>query len=165
MNAYDEIYQQLLPRLKTCDLKKHAENLGLDYQNSEIKVDFMGEIFTVTNEELFLIPKTATLIMSPLPLPIMFYRKGKASLRKTLSPAHHLANTMTGMFDKTRITEPILIATQGDYKVFFSGCRQSERKIYWTKKRAVIFGFLILSLKSPLALLLLRPMMNSLQNY
>lgn len=141
MNAYDEIYQQLLPRLKTCDLKKHAENLGLDYQNNEIKVDFMGEIFTVTNEGIVPYTEDGNAYHVPITLAYYVLSEGKGEPSENFVARHHLANTMTGMFDKTRITEPILIATQGDYKVFSQAAVNLKGKYIGQKKGGYFWVF------------------------
>lgn len=134
MNGYDAIYDQLLPRLKQCDLEKHAKNLGLVYEDSRVKVDFMGEEFTVTNEGVTPYEEDGNAISVPITLVYYILSEGIGEASDHFVARHNLSNAMAGMFNKPRLTEPVLIAAKGRYDIFAQAAEKLGGKYMGERK-------------------------------
>ncbi|MDO4541940.1 MAG: DUF3786 domain-containing protein [Bacillota bacterium] len=118
MNGYVDIYKQLLPKLASCDLKKQAENLGLEYKDNEIVIDFMGKNFTVDNNGVEPFDPKGN-AQSPA-IVIVYYviSPGVGEVSETFIARHHLSPMMVGMPYKPKTTENILKAVNGNYDRF-----------------------------------------------
>lgn len=150
MNAYDAIYQQLLPRLNKIDLQKQAKNLGLSYCNNEIKVDFMGEEFIVTNAGITPYEPDGNALGVPITLAYYILSPGRGEVSHTFIARHHLSPMMVGMPYKPKTTEMILKAVKGDYNAFAKVAEKLGGEYRGMKKAGHMWVFAPLP-KTPIA--------------